>query len=110
MAEIMKILEKVNKIKKTGLFTKWLLSLKDATAKATIIKRIERAEQGNFGNHKSVGDGVFEMRISVGAGYRVYYGKTEKTIYLLLCGGNKATQEKDIVKAKEVWRLVKSSD
>lgn len=98
-----------NKIKKTELFTKWLLSLKDATARAMIIKRIERAEKGNFGDHKSVGDGIFEMRITVGAGYRVYYGKTETTIYLLICGGNKATQDKDILKAKEIWRLVKCS-
>lgn len=103
------MLEKVNTIKKTGLFTKWLLSLKDTNAKTAIIKRIERAEQGNFGDHKSVGEGLFEMRITVGLGYRVYYGQREKTIYLLLCGGNKSTQEKDIVKAKEMWRLIKNS-
>lgn len=103
------MLEKVNKIQKTGLFTKWLLSLKDVQAKTAIIKRIERAEAGNFGDHKSVGNGLFEMRITVGLGYRVYYGKIGKTIYLLLCGGNKSTQEKDIAKAKEVWKLVKCS-
>lgn len=100
----------MNQIQKTGLFTKWLLSLKDTLAKVAIIKHIERATQGNFGDHKSVGEGVYEMRITVGAGYRVYYGQQGKTLYLLLCGGNKASQEADIMKAKLMWQQLKQEN
>ncbi|WP_386697502.1 type II toxin-antitoxin system RelE/ParE family toxin [Lonepinella sp. MS14436] len=102
--------EKVNQLKKTGLFLKWFNGLKDPIGKSAIIKRIERAEKGNFGDHKSVGDGVFEMRIAVKSGYRVYYGKMGDKIYLLLCGGNKSSQEKDIALAKDVWNLVKQKE
>lgn len=98
--------EKVNKINKTAFFTKWLNELKDPIGRVAIIKRIERAEKGNFGDHKSVGNGIFEMRIDVGAGYRVYYGQSGKKIYLLLCGGNKSSQDKDIRVAKEMWQMV----
>lgn len=101
--------EKVNKINKTAFFTKWLNELKDPIGRVAIIKRIERAEKGNFGDHKSVGNGIFEMRIDVGAGYRVYYGQSGKKIYLLLCGGNKSSQDKDIRLAKEMWQMVQCS-
>lgn len=101
--------EKINQIKTTALFNKWVINLKDASARAMITKRIERAERGNFGDHKSLGEGLFEMRITVGAGYRLYYGQIGNTVYLLLLGGNKATQTKDIAKAKEIWQFVNSS-
>ncbi|MFM9912428.1 MAG: type II toxin-antitoxin system RelE/ParE family toxin [Methylophilaceae bacterium] len=65
--------------------------------------RFKRVESGNFGDHKPVGDGVSEFRVSVGAGYRVYYGLHGKTLVVLLCGGNKATQQADIKLAKEYW-------
>lgn len=84
-------------------FRKWLNSLRDVTARAKIRLRVDRLEAGNLGDFKPVGNGVFELRIDYGPGYRVYYGQVERTIVLLLCGGDKSTQEKDIVKAQEYW-------
>ena len=85
-------------------FDTWLLNLRDARAKARILIRLKRVELGNFGDTKSVGEGVNELRISEGQGYRVYYGYVENIFILLLCGGNKSTQERDIKVAKEYWR------
>jgi putative addiction module killer protein len=87
-------------IKETELFSKWLLKLKDTRAKVSILRRIKRITQGNFGDHKSVGDNVSELRITTGAGYRVYYTKRGEQIVILLIGGDKSTQSKDIEKAK----------
>ena len=84
-------------------FKDWLNRLKDKKAQARIAVRIARAEDGNFGDHKSVGEGVFELRISFGPGYRVYYALDDGKIILLLMGGNKSTQSKDIEKAKLYW-------
>lgn len=98
---------KVNVIKKTGYFRKWLEKLRDPIGKALIIKQIERAELGNFGDHKSVGDGIFEMRIMSGAGYRLYYAQEGEQIYLLTNGGDKSTQQADIEKAKLIWQTLK---
>lgn len=83
----------------------WILSLKDNMGKAKILTRIERAERGNFGDHKSLGDGVFELKISFGPGYRVYYALDGVDIILLLIGGDKSSQTKDIGKAKEFWSI-----
>ena len=66
--------------------------------------RIARVRTGNFGDCKSVGEDVYELRIDYGPGYRVYFGKVESTIILLLCGGDKSSQDDDIRKAKEYWR------
>lgn len=85
----------------------WISSLKDIMGKAKILTRIERAESGNFGDHKSVGDGVFELRVSFGPGYRVYYALENNEIILLLVAGDKSTQEKDISRAKEFWNTHK---
>ena len=85
-------------------FDSWLLDLKDVRAKARILIRLKRVEMGNFGDTKSVGEGVCELRISEGQGYRVYYGRKGNELVILLCGGNKSTQSKDIKIAKEYWR------
>lgn len=75
--------------------------------KARIAARISSARAGNFGGCKSVGDGVSEMRIDFGPGYRVYYGQEGLHIYLLILGGAKSSQTRDIAKAKEMWRIIK---
>ncbi len=85
------------------LFSDWLRQQKDTTAKVAINRRINRAEQGNFGDHSFCRDGVWELRIDVGAGYRVYYAVAGKKIVLLLCGGDKRTQKSDIGRACDYW-------
>jgi putative addiction module killer protein len=85
-------------------FTEWHKRLKDKRAQARIDVRIARVRTGNFGDCKSVGGDVYELRIDYGPGYRVYFGKIESTIILLLCGGDKSSQDDDIRKAKEYWR------
>ena len=72
--------------------------------------RIKRAEQGNFGDAKPVGDGVSEMRIDFGRGYRVYYAREGNTVYLLLSGGDKSSQSRDLEEAKQLWKKCKSTD
>ena len=89
-------------VQKTEVFDSWLATLADQTAVAKIASRIERLEMGNPGHVEPVGDGVSEMKIDYGPGYRVYYERTGKTIMLLLCGGGKSTQRKDIKRAKEL--------
>lgn len=86
------------------LYIEWLEKLKDITAKISSVRRVARMEQGNFGDHKFCRNGVWELRIDVGAGYRVYYAISEKQIVLLLCGGNKDTQKNDIDNACEHWK------
>ncbi|MCK5696774.1 MAG: type II toxin-antitoxin system RelE/ParE family toxin [Gammaproteobacteria bacterium] len=85
---------------KTKLFDKWFSKLKDRKAVLAISRRIDRARLGNFGDSEPVGEGVSEMRIFVGKGYRVYYIIQNQQLIVLLCGGNKATQQSDIQKAK----------
>ena len=85
-------------------FDSWLRDLRDARAKARILIRLKRMETGNVGDSKSVGEGVNELRISEGKGYRVYYGRKGKETFILLCGGNKSSQQNDIKVAKEYWR------
>ena len=86
----------------TEKFQKWLKSLRDRKAVKAIALRMARAECGNFGDIKSVGDGVSEMRIFIGKGYRVYFTIRDKTIVLLLCGGDKSSQSRDIEAAKNI--------
>jgi putative addiction module killer protein len=81
-------------------FDKWLRSLRDHVGKARILVRIRSAELGNLGDCKPVGYGISEMRINVGPGYRVYFVRRGKVVYLLLCGGDKTTQKQDIQRAK----------
>jgi len=85
-------------------FTDWFKKLKDKRAQARIDVRIARVRTGNFGDSKSVGEDVYELRLDYGPGYRVYFGKIESTIILLLCGGDKSSQADDIRKAKEYWQ------
>jgi len=85
------------------LYVAWLGKLKDTTAKVSVVRRVTRIEQGNFGDHKFCRDGVWELRIDVGAGYRVYYAIEGKQVVLLLCGGDKRTQDADINRACEYW-------
>jgi putative addiction module killer protein len=87
----------------TDLYTDWLRHLRDVQAKVAIIRRVARIEQGNLGDHKFCRDGVWELRIDVGPGYRVYYGLAGRRLVLLLCGGNKRTQDADIARAVSYW-------
>lgn len=82
----------------------WLSSLKDSATKARIDQRVRRIELGNPGVHAPVGEGVWELKLDFGPGYRVYYGEQGNNIIILLCGGNKDSQERDIIKAKKYWK------
>lgn len=84
-------------------FIDWLSSLKDKVGRAFITNRLNRVALGNYGDCKSVGNGVYELRIHYGPGYRVYFSEQRETIILLLVGGSKRTQTKDIEKAKQCW-------
>ena len=82
----------------------WLRGLKDQKARTTIRVRLDRMKLGNFGHCEPVGEGVSEMKIDLGPGYRVYFGMIGRTIVLLLCGGNKKSQDKDIRCALDFFR------
>ncbi|MCX7237089.1 type II toxin-antitoxin system RelE/ParE family toxin [Polynucleobacter sp.] len=90
----------MHEIRKTEEFKAWLDTLNELMGRAKIQARIKRLAEGNQGNVKSVGSKVFEMKIDFGPGYRIYYAKQENTVYLLLIGGSKRTQVKDIQIAK----------
>jgi putative addiction module killer protein len=92
----------VIEIRQTDEFKYWLLGLRDMKAKARIAARIARAENGNLGDTKPVGDGVREMRIDHGPGYRVYFRQRGTVLVILLCGGDKSTQRSDIRRALEL--------
>ena len=95
------------KILRTAEFDNWLDNLKDRLAKSSIQARMDRLMQGNAGDVKPVGEGVSEMRIHLGAGYRVYFTRIDKTVVLLLCGGSKSSQSRDIARALEMARILK---
>lgn len=78
--------------------------LRDNRAKAKIIMQVDKMELGLFGDVEPIGEGLSELRIHYGPGYRVYFGKEGQQVFLLLCGGDKSTQSKDIKKAKEYWK------
>ena len=84
-------------------FNEWLNSIRDIETQARIRARLERLEDGNLGDCQSVGEGVFELRIHFGSGYRVYFGQIDNTIILLLCGGDKSSQRRDIERSKIYW-------
>ena len=83
-------------LQQTEHFAKWLLNLSDVRAKARILARFDSVRLGNVGDVRSVGGGVSEMRIDIGAGYRVYFTRRRRIVLILLCGGDKSTQAKDI--------------
>ena len=85
-------------------FKDWLESLKDINSRAKIRIALDRVRLGNLGHAKSVGEGVHELKINYGSGYRVYYAFAGNTIVLLLLGGDKSSQTKDIARAKEYWK------
>ncbi|WP_273383717.1 type II toxin-antitoxin system RelE/ParE family toxin [Actinobacillus porcinus] len=89
-------------IKSTTIFKQWLDDLKDLRARAKIQMRIKRLQMGNFGDVKAVGEGISELRITEGKGYRVYIKNQNGVIVILLCAGDKSTQENDIKKAKSL--------
>ena len=88
-------------------FKLWFKGLKDERAKARILSRIDLAELGNFGDSEPVGEGVSEMRIHYGPGYRLYYARHDETVYLLLLGGDKSSQKRDIKRAIEMMRDIR---
>lgn len=94
--------EYVYKVLQTETYKKWFRKLRDDVAKRNITLRIERMKNGNFGDSKTVGEGVFELRIDVGKGYRVYFKNNGKEIIILLVGGSKSSQDVDIKTAKKM--------
>lgn len=88
-------------------YTLWINSLKDPKTKARIEQRIRRIENGNFGDHKSVGEGVWELKLDFGPGYRVYYAHEADQIVILLCAGIKKAQQRDIDQAQSYWKEYK---
>ena len=95
-------------VNRTEIFSNWLASLRDPIGKSRILARLNRLSQGNWGDHEPVGDGVIELRIDTGPGYRVYCWRSGELIIIALAGGDKSTQQRDIDRAKEMVRQLKS--
>jgi len=91
-------------VRQTAIFEKWFKSLKDLKARSRILARIDRLQLGNFGDVEPVGEGVSELRFFYGPGYRIYFTQRNGVIVILLSGGDKSSQQADIVKAKEIAR------
>ena len=96
----------MNTFERTAEFDDWLANLKDKVGRARIVLRIRSAEHGNFGDCEPVGSGVFEMRVHVGPGYRAYFTRRAEVVYLLLIGGDKSSQQRDIKRAIEMARAL----
>ena len=94
----------MKEIRRSSVYIKWLKKLRDAEAKARIIARTKRLALGNPGDSRFLGD-ISELRIDYGTGYRIYYKDTGKEIIILLCGGDKSTQQQDIINARKIARL-----
>ena len=88
-------------------FTEWLEGLRDQQGRRRILRRLRWIEQGNFGDCRFLQEGVYELRLFFGPGYRVYFGKSEENIVVLLCGGDKSRQDEDIKLAKLYWKEYK---
>jgi|SRR5580692_10094134 putative addiction module killer protein len=97
-------------LRRSAIFDDWLNALTDRKAKARIAARLIRAELGNFGDCKPVGEGVSEMRIDVGPGYRIYFVREGASVYLLLVGGDKRSQRQDIQQAKAMAQELKEAE
>ena len=98
----------MNSLVATPEFEQWLGNLRDAKGKARILSRLDSAALGNFGDCQPVGEGVSEMRIHFGPGYRVYFTRRSTIVYVLLLGGNKSTQRRDIKRAQQMARELKT--
>ena len=94
----------VYQLQSTEIFDQWLRNLRDRKGRARILARLESVQLGNLGDVKAVGDGVREMRLDVGPGYRVYFAQRGRVLLLLLCGGDKSAQARDIGKARRILR------
>ncbi len=94
-------------IRETLEFADWLTKLKDVQVRARIARRIYRLREGNTGDVKPVGEGISELRIDYGPGYRVYFIQEGKVVIVLLCGGDKSSQSRDIAKAKTLAKALK---
>lgn len=95
-------------IEKTTEFDKWFKKLNDLTAKAKILFRLQKLEKDeHFGDFESVGDGIRELKINYAKGYRVYFKEIDGKMIILLIGGDKSSQQQDILKAKEIWKKLK---
>lgn len=93
-------------VQQTQKFSQWLTKLKDMRARIAIVRRVERVQSGNLGDVKSVGESVYEIRIDMGPGYRLYYTMHGDEIIILLVGGDKSTQQRDIEKAIEMAKEI----
>ncbi len=82
----------------------WVESIADMKARAAVLARVDRLAFGAFGDWKIAGDGVFELRVHLGPGYRVYFGRKGKAVVILLCGGDKRSQKSDIKQARKFWK------
>ena len=91
-------------------FNDWLLALRDVRARARIRARIARLRDGNFGDAKPIGEGVHELRVHYGPGYRIYFARQGRAVLVLLCAGDKRTQPRDIERAKRYWRAHKNAN
>ena len=98
-----------NTIEWTDEFDEWLLGLKDQRGRARIFKRLLAAENGHLGDCAPVGEGISEMRFHFGPGYRIYFAQEGINIYLLLVGGDKDSQDRDIKRVKEIWKELKGT-
>ena len=94
----------MNEILTTEVFERWFADLRDSRARAKVQVRIDRAADGNFGDHKSIGGGILEMRIAYGPGYRIYYTLRGTAVVILLAGGDKSGQARDIAVARDLLR------
>lgn len=97
----------MNTVLRTAVFDRWSKQLKDLRGRARIIERIRSAERGNFGDCAPVGNGVFEMRIHFGPGYRLYFCREVDAVFILLCGGTKRGQRRDIARAQAMARSLR---
>ncbi|MEO9161502.1 MAG: type II toxin-antitoxin system RelE/ParE family toxin [Casimicrobiaceae bacterium] len=93
-------------IKQTEFFVEWLSGLRDGRARARIVARLKSARFGNLGDIRSVGDGVSEMRVDFGPGYRIYFTRRKTVVIILLCAGDKSTQIRDVERAKSVAAFI----
>jgi len=100
----------MNRIKFTKTYRLWYSNLSDIRAKARIDIRLNSVKKGVFGDQRSVGNGIFELRIDYGQGYRIYYKKVKDNIVVLLCGGDKSVQEEDIKNAKKILKELENGN